>query len=309
MAAETLREVALRVHAHKTRDVGRTLRKVAGLVLLPCLASCVSVTVDPRGLTPQTDGSVLARSYPCNANDHDRRMEAGGGYGMLDPHAIRLATWNIHKEGDPGWERDLTSLATGRDILLLQEITLDDSLRRIMDSEHLHWIMASSFYLGDDDVGVLTAARVAPIAFCTARVVEPLIRLPKSAIITWFGLRDTTASLAVVNVHAINFSLSLGAYAAQFAALGEALAGHDGPIIFAGDFNTWTDDRSEVVRAVAARLGLVEIAFAIDRRSLFFGRQLDHILVRGLEAVDSTAIPVTSSDHNPVAATLRMTIR
>ena len=49
-----------------------------------------------------------------------------------------------------------------------------------------------------------------------------------------------------------------------------------------------------------------EITFANDRRKLFFGKQLDHIFVRGLAMVDSSATEVTSSDHNPVAATLRL---
>jgi endonuclease/exonuclease/phosphatase (EEP) superfamily protein YafD len=39
---------------------------------------------------------------------------------------------------------------------------------------------------------------------------------------------------------------------------------------------------------------------------VFFGHQLDHILVRGLDVVDAEAIPVESSDHNPVRATFRL---
>ena len=130
--------------------------------------------------------------------------------------------------------------------------------------------------------------------------------MPKSAVITWFRLSDTAQTLAVVNVHAINFSLSLEAYRAQFTALGDALAAYEGPIIFAGDLNTWTEGRSQAVSETAARLGLVEITFTDDKRSLFFGKQLDHILIRGLEMIESSVIPVTSSDHNPVAATLRV---
>jgi endonuclease/exonuclease/phosphatase (EEP) superfamily protein YafD len=62
-----------------------------------------------------------------------------------------------------------------------------------------------------------------------------------------------------------------------------------------------------VVDAAARRLGLTEIAFTDDRRRLFFGHQLDHIYTRGLDVVTSSAITVTSSDHNPVMATLRLT--
>jgi endonuclease/exonuclease/phosphatase (EEP) superfamily protein YafD len=40
---------------------------------------------------------------------------------------------------------------------------------------------------------------------------------------------------------------------------------------------------------------------------MFLGHQLDHIYTRGLEVVASNAMEVTSSDHNPVMATLRLT--
>ena len=165
--------------------------------------------------------------------------------------------------------------------------------------------MASSFIYANIDTGVLTASRIEPLASCTQRIVEPVLRLPKSAVISWFALRGEAATLAVVNVHAINFSLSLGAYRAQFDAVVDALSEHPGPIVFAGDLNTWTVDRIAVVDAAARRLALTEIAFTDDRRRLFFGHQLDHIYTRGLDVVESSAIAVTSSDHNPVMATLR----
>ena len=36
------------------------------------------------------------------------------------------------------------------------------------------------------------------------------------------------------------------------------------------------------------------------------GKQLDHVYARGLELVDADAIPVKSSDHNPVRVTFRI---
>jgi endonuclease/exonuclease/phosphatase (EEP) superfamily protein YafD len=170
----------------------------------------------------------------------------------------------------------------------------------------LRWVMASSFIYSSIDIGVVTGSRKLPLTSCTQRVTEPLIRIPKSGIITWFRLAGQEETLAIVNVHAINFALTLGGYRAQLEALGAALEHHPGPIIFAGDLNTWTDARNEAMRAVAARLGMTEIAFKEDRRTLFMGKQLDHIYVRGLEVSAADAIPVTSSDHNPVRATLRV---
>ena len=62
----------------------------------------------------------------------------------------------------------------------------------------------------------------------------------------------------------------------------------------------------QAVSEITERLGVTAIALDADKRSLFFGRPLDHVFIRGLEAIESSAIPVTSSDHNPVAVTLRV---
>ncbi len=110
-------------------------------------------------------------------------------------------------------------------------------------------------------------------------------------------------------MHSINFSLSLGAYRSQLAAMQETLARHDGPIIFAGDLNTWTEGRLAAVQEATAALGLAEVRFEHDRRKLFFGKQLDHIFVRGLTLSTSAATEVTSSDHNPVEARLQVARR
>jgi endonuclease/exonuclease/phosphatase (EEP) superfamily protein YafD len=279
---------------------------IAG-VLPVLVAACVSITAEPRALLQRDDGSIEVQSIACGAavsvGARSARTVATTG---LDPAGFRIVTWNIHKQEDDGWQRDLRGFTAGNDVVLLQETVLDAPLSRLIEDSGLRWVMASSFLYADVDIGVLTAARLAPLAACTQRVVEPLLRLPKSAVITWFPLRGEETTLAVVNVHAINFSLLLGAYRAQFDAIADALAAHDGPIVMAGDLNTWTAERTAIVNDVAARLGLAEIAFNDDRRRLFFGHELDHVYTRGLETLEASATAVTSSDHNPVAATLRL---
>jgi hypothetical protein len=47
--------------------------------------------------------------------------------GTLDPSAIRLASWNVHKEADPGWESDLGQLIAETDVLLIQEVGVSTS--------------------------------------------------------------------------------------------------------------------------------------------------------------------------------------
>jgi endonuclease/exonuclease/phosphatase (EEP) superfamily protein YafD len=284
----------------------RALASVAIALGTVLLSSCVSLTTLPRAVVQDADGRLIVRSMPCASNGVVLEMRNAASQDRLDPNAIRVLTWNIHKQGDAGWDHDLPQFAAASDLVLLQEAVLSPALRSILDSEHLRFMMASSFIYGDADIGVLSAARVSPIAACTERVVEPWLRIPKSATISWFALEGTDRTLAVVNVHAINFSLSVTGYRSQFESLVGALRNHPGPIIFAGDFNTWTDERLAVVREATAALRLTEITITDDRRTLFMGHQLDHLLVRGLDIVTARVFVVASSDHNAVTATLRV---
>jgi endonuclease/exonuclease/phosphatase (EEP) superfamily protein YafD len=282
------------------------MRSRLALALVPLVAGCVALTTDPRALIYGPDG-VAVRTLPCPAAVSAARAWAPASPAgtEIDPSAIRIATWNIHKQDDAGWQADLTRFAEANDILLLQEVTLDDTLRGILGSAGMRWVMASSFLYYDTDIGVLTATRAVPVAHCTLRVVEPLIQLPKSSVITWLPVKGSARTLAVANIHSINFSLSLDTYEAQLAAVGDALADHEGPIVFAGDLNTWTGARLDALHKVAARLRLAEIPFA-EGRSRFFGKEVDHILVRGLAVASAAAIAVKSSDHNPATAVLRL---
>jgi len=299
------------------------VKRLASSVLLAVLCGCITLTVEQRAVVSVPGGTPRVMTLKCGAVD--RVLQAAGegeAADALDRRPLRLLVWNIHKQGDSGWERDLAGFAAASDVMLLQETVLQPPLRDILEDSGLRWVMASSFLLGADDIGVLTATRIAPIASCTQRVVEPLIRIPKSAVISWLPIADTrtdtrtdaradararsTETLAIANVHSINFELAPDVYRAQLEALADALAGHRGPIIFAGDFNTWNDARDGVVAEIAARLGLTELNLRVDQRAVFFGRHLDHIFIRGLQLIDVGAIPVTSSDHNPLAATLRI---
>ena len=296
---------AFRGRRFHVRD--RVWVRIACIMCALVVAGCVSITTKPRALLVRDDGSVQVQTLAC-PHEIERLLASKPTVAVagLDPGAIHVVSWNIHKQADAGWQRDLQRLSDRSDLVLLQESVLDPPLRGIIVAEGLRFVMASSFLASGTDIGVLTASRVTPVANCTQRFVEPLLRIPKSAVISWFPLAGEAQTLAVVNVHAINFSLLLGAYREQLDAIAEALTRHDGPLIVAGDLNTWTDARVEAVRELATRLHLTEVRFTPDRRSHFFGHDLDHIYVRGLTAVATSTTLVLSSDHNPVAATLRV---
>ena len=128
----------------------------------------------------------------------------------------------------------------------------------------------------DEDIGVLTATRVTPLAACTQRAVEPLLRIPKSAVVTWLPSASKAEALVVANVHAINFDLMLDAYQAQLEAVAAAIAGHHGPVILAGDFNKSLADCAEVIKRNPQHFGALsgygQIYFQLEE----FDKSLDY---------------------------------
>ncbi|HEV2686539.1 MAG TPA: endonuclease/exonuclease/phosphatase family protein [Actinomycetota bacterium] len=277
-------------------------RGLVAAILVVVLTGCVIVPERQHALVLEPGGTVAQRPMRCG----DPPGPPSAGARTLDPGAIRLASWNLHKEADPGWDGDLARLAEQSDMLLIQEAEVSPQLRAVMERSRFSWLLSSAFeYLGLE-YGVLTATRVAPASACTLRANEPLLNIPKAALITHYRLLGRDATLAVANLHAINFALGTDAYRAQLDAIGDELANHRGPIVVAGDFNTWNGQRDEVVRAFASRLSLTPVVFAVDQRKRFMGRIFDWIYVREVEIVGATAWAVSSSDHNPLVVSFRV---
>ena len=285
----------------------RRLRLLAATTLLQVLAGCVTLTSDPRAVFLGASGTTEIAWLKCDAAAKLLQPGAVGAAGnSLDPEGFRVTTWNIHKEADYGWQQDLARIARADDVLLIQEAALRPSLSSLLSNAGLRWVMASSFLYDTEDMGVMTASRVSPIASCIQRADEPYLGIPKSAVISWFPLAGIADTVAVINIHAINFDLALANYRTQLTALANVLAQHRGPIIFAGDFNTWSVVRELTVAEVLSPLELSEVRLPSDERSVFFGRHLDHMFIRGLDYAEARAIAVRSSDHNPVTVILRV---
>jgi endonuclease/exonuclease/phosphatase (EEP) superfamily protein YafD len=225
--------------------------------------------------------------------------------GALDAKNIGMVNWNVKKTSRPSWRKDYRQLTRGKDLILIQEASLGpDTVDDLPAAPH--WSFAPGYRDADAVTGVLTLSRVAPLARCSFATVEPLLRTPKATSVTQFSLRGRQETLLVVNLHAVNFSFGLGAYRRQFEQIAGVLEGHVGPVILSGDLNTWRDGRMATVASLAAAFDLEALEYGEDGRSLFFGRPLDHIYVRGLSAGPVEALPVSSSDHNPLSVMLSM---
>ena len=134
---------------------------------------------------------------------------------------------------------------------------------------------------------------------CPLREREPILRLPKSALVTVYPLPNARL-LMVVNIHAVNFSLGVDVYSKQLLPIGDQIAHHSGPVIMAGDFNAWSRPRMNALYRFAREMSLREVRFSDDQRRRAFGRPLDFVFYRGLSVHDASVLVTRASDHNPL---------
>ena len=111
--------------------------------------------------------------------------------------------------------------------------------------------------------------------------------------------------MLTVNLYAVNFSSGVIAYQGQLDKAAKLIRGNEGPVIFVGDINTWSDRQPGVLNSLADELGLIPVPFSLDRRTTQFGKPLDHLFVRGLARQSTKTKEVSTSNHNPLLATLR----
>lgn len=271
-----------------------------------CIIACIVFSVCASALTY---GRLLSAglSFPQSCTEEfltaDKGLVSTAG---LSPESISLFDWNIYKGSRKGWDDDFLRLSDGKDIILLQEASLDERLQELLQRRNLYWDLNNAFFNKGQRTGVLSASTRQPMASCGQRTSEPLIGVPKTVLIARYAIEGSKEELLVANIHGINITLGTGSYQQQFDQLGDILKNHKGPLLVAGDFNNWSDGRSTIVAELAERLSLQKINFGGERRTTFFGDPVDQIYYRGLQPLQSAVHLVKSSDHNPISATFRL---
>ena len=248
--------------------------------------------------------AFLPQRYP----DEDALQVLGSARREALGPVVRCLVWNILKARRARWAEDFSALAADRDLVLLQEAvfrTPSDAL--FTASERLEWVMARSFR--DPRSGIEHGVKTGCAAPASARgrfvspCAEPLSKTPKLLLATRYPLVGERETLLVLNMHAINF-VTLAKYTLQLGQLRGALAAHAGPVILAGDFNTWSPARLGRFAEVTAGAGLVEATMDRKSRLAHLNSHLDHVFYRGLTLRHVASLDhVDSSDHFPITAT------
>ena len=268
------------------------------LAAMAALTGCAAVNKSASVAAGSAHTDTLACSRQLVGSDRS-------AHGELDSGDIHLVNWNVQRGADPRWTTDLAALGGDPDLIVLQEVPLDSNALGLVTADQYR-SFSPGYRTRRSLTGVMTVSAEKPLTQCNFVSTEPWIRSPKATVITEHGLTNTNQTLLVVNIPAVNYSFGTHAFHEQFQRALSVLTDHAGPILLAGDFNTWHLRRSEVLKEMTDNLGLKMLDYDEDRRKRFFGQPLDHIYVRGLEVLEATTRHVKSSDHNPMSVHLRL---
>jgi endonuclease/exonuclease/phosphatase (EEP) superfamily protein YafD len=222
------------------------------------------------------------------------------------PDTFGVLCWNIYKQNKKHFhfKHYLHTLHKEKsiDICIMQEAAFSDQERFAL--EHCAYDAAANIEVNGGFYGVLTASLVASKR-ATAYLSEgreSLFGPHKSLLVSYYPLSDGR-ELLILNIHAINFRESRH-YRRELEHFLLKVRDHKGPMIIAGDFNTWNNVRMKKLYLLCEGLGLQRVPFSQDDKiKSFMGHHLDFIFFRGLELLEYEVIEEdTISDHNPLFA-------
>ncbi|WP_227006672.1 endonuclease/exonuclease/phosphatase family protein [Shewanella donghaensis] len=212
---------------------------------------------------------------------------------------LRIAVWNIYKQQKKNWQPQLQQITDNSDLVLLQEAKLNSRFSEYLANTQHHVVMAKGFRLMNIPMGVMNISSQPANEACAYQTAEPLIRFAKSTLVATYPLSNGQ-QLLVVNLHGINFDWRLDHYESQLKQILKKVTIHHGPVILAGDLNTWRDGRMSIVRQLTQGMKLTEAKYKKDFRKRVFGLPLDHLFYRGLTLVQADSTETSASDHNPI---------
>lgn len=227
------------------------------------------------------------------------------------PQEFQILVWNTLKGERVDWKKDFINLSENRDLLLLQEGYLDQKMRQtFLDLKDYQFYFGISFLYGNLNnlpTGTVLASKMLPThqGILRTKDVEPFIKTPKTVTYATFQA-ETGQEVLVINIHGINFA-NHDCFVRHIQLVTKVIDRHQGPVIFAGDFNTRTPTRMKYLIQEMASRGLSQVQFQNDRRLTILGNPLDHVFIRGMTVKNAQVrMDIDSSDHKPLLLTLKL---
>jgi endonuclease/exonuclease/phosphatase (EEP) superfamily protein YafD len=221
----------------------------------------------------------------------------------LSGETIDLLVWNVQKFENPlalEWLQETPS-----QIILTQEsiASVQQEFARTLDATQAFSPGYRTFNNETSGVGIVTTLET--LMSCAWQHKEPWLLTPKATLVS--ALRTADQVMIAVNLHAVNFSVGTQELQDQLDAISKVIAQYNGPILVAGDFNTWSQARTEVLERFIDEHELSAANFEPDHRVRPFSYPLDHILTKNLKVVAAQSEHSELSDHAPLIMTINAT--
>lgn len=256
----------------------------------------------------EEDKNFISERFFKLVPEQDALKSMGEAYTReLKSESLKAIIWNIKKAEMLDWKADFLKFGQGRDLFLLQEAYERPVFKETLSSlTQFTWDMGISFLYrryGDSATGTMVGSLAEPtMAFVRhSPDHEPLVDTPKSFTFARYLVEGKSQELLVISAHAINFETT-GAFKRHIDRAIKEIKLHDGPILFAGDFNTWNASRTAYLYKVCEEQGLSAVIFKNGENRMKFGDHfLDHAFIRGLAVKNAEVISETNgSDHRPL---------
>ena len=220
------------------------------------------------------------------------------------PDTFGMLCWNVYKNNRKhfrfqGFLQNEVE-KRGIDLILFQEANFRDDQH--FELPHFSYDAAANLEFRGEFYGVLTASKVestrAKAYLSEGR--ESMFGPHKSLLLSEYSFNDGN-SLLILNVHAINFRENQR-YNKELERFLDLLKAHKGPMILAGDFNSWNNKRMDKLQKIAKKLSLTAVNFEkTGKVKSFMGKDLDFVFYRELELLEATVMEEHKlSDHNPL---------
>ncbi len=241
--------------------------------------------------------------HTTEKNEHQYILPEVSVFRQLSPE-FSILVWNCHKGEDYGWSEDFARFNRDSDIILLQEFVDSPMMMEEVTLSNKEANIGYTFKRKERLTGVATLSNVKSESAIPLKTLgsEPIIHSKKMTMITTYSIVTSPEKLMVVNIHGINF-VGNDTYYKDMENIYNTVKSHKGPMIFAGDFNTWTEGKFQKMLEIAERLGLKKLQLN-DQTRTTRGYELDHVFYRGLKTnIGTVHRNIFSSDHFPITAT------
>ncbi|ABB44435.1 Endonuclease/exonuclease/phosphatase [Sulfurimonas denitrificans DSM 1251] len=192
------------------------------------------------------------------------------------------------------------------DILLLQEVK--KHLSHEIELQDYSYVLSPNIETKKHIFGVLSAFKTSCHSERSLLSKKQELRYAthKTSLITYHKISNEQ-TLLIANLHAINFVKSSD-FKHELDELHVGIKNHQGAMIVAGDFNTWSAKRVSYLREFSSSLELKQVDFKNEKDiKRVFSNTLDYIFYRGVELVSSIVVDSKKiSDHNPIIAKFKL---